>query len=169
MIRVVIYVAHYDTNNIIKIIGDNSIIIDILPEAQNNIFFYRQTLWSHSESGGLLLGYENATTKNLTVSATTIPQIEDIRSRCRLKLSSLHFNHTITIKKPYGYIGTWHTHPTAIPTPSTVDLKDWSECIKANKNKTEHLVFIIAGTEEFRVWVANCKTGIIKEGRVINE
>lgn len=169
MMKVVIYVACYDVNNVIKFREKTGITIDVFPEVQKNIYSYRQNALNQSESGGFLLGYENAKTKNFTISMTTIPQKEDVSSRCSLKLSSIHYNQTFFLKKPYGYVGTWHTHPTAVPNPSLTDLKDWKDCIKANKNKTNNLIFIIAGTKEFSVWIANCKTGVIIEGDVINE
>ena len=169
MIKVVIFVALYDINNIIKFSGEDGKTIDVFPEVQSIVFSYRQKALELPESGGFLIGYENARTKNLTVSTTTIPQKEDIGSRCSLRLSYIHYNQTFSHKKPYGYIGTWHTHPTAVPNPSLTDLKDWKDCIKINKNKTNHLIFIIAGIKEFRVWIANCKTGVITEGKMINE
>ena len=49
---------------------------------------------------------------------------------------SLKSGHYMTMKKldsPYGYIGTWHTHPTQFPTPSDVDLADWKNKLQYNE------------------------------------
>ncbi len=142
---------------------ENGKTIDLLPCAQAIIFSYRQAQETRPESGGLLLGYENAITKNYTISSVTEPNIADKRSRCFLRLSMFHRNTLETIAAPYGYIGTWHTHPTSKPHPSGVDLIDWKESLAANHKKTDVLIFIIAGIDELGVWVGNCATGSIIE------
>ena len=63
-------------------------------------------------------------------------------------------------------IGTWHTHPSGMPTPSSVDLRDWKKCIKQNRNSTSALVFIIAGTKSYRIWLFNSNLGNLIEGDI---
>ena len=125
------YVVTYDNRAFIKkIVFQNGIVLDIFPNVQEILYMQRQTLSCLTEAGGMLLGYENACTGNFTVSGATEPQITDIRSRISLVLSKQHQELLKSLKSPYGYIGTWHTHPSKIPVPSFVDLRDWKKSIK---------------------------------------
>ena len=77
----------------------------------------------------------------------------DIRTRISLFLGIQHKRILQNLEPPYGYIGTWHTHPSEVPSPSSSDLKDWKQSIKHNKDSTSALIFIIAGIQGFRIWL----------------
>ena len=49
------------------------------------------------------------------------------------------------------YLGTWHTHPEPVPTPSGIDRKDWAACLRANRGRP--LAFALVGTDRIRVFV----------------
>ena len=117
----------------------------------------------------MIIGYENASTGNFTASSATEPQSTDIRTRISLLLGRQHRYCLKRLTAPYGYIGTWHTHPTKIPTPSPVDLGDWKKCIKENHNSTSALIFVIAGIEAYRVWLCDSASGKIIEGEIVCE
>lgn len=159
------YVVTYNDRAFIKkIVFQNGIVLDIFPDVQEILYMQRQTSSRFTEAGGMLLGYENACTGNFTVSGATEPQTTDIRSHVSLVLSKQHQELLKGLESPYGYIGTWHTHPSKIPVPSFVDLRDWKKSIIKNSNSTSALVFIIAGTEAFRVWLCDSAKGILIEG-----
>lgn len=164
----VIYVVTYDDRTSIKkIIFQNDISLDILPDVQELLYRHRQTWHGEPEAGGLLIGYENANTGDFTVAGATKPQHSDIRSRVTLFLGKQHREQLEKIESPYGYIGTWHTHPSKIPIPSTVDICDWKKCIKQNHNSTNGLVFIISGTESYRIWLLDSNSLRLIEGEML--
>ena len=163
-----IYVVTYDDRTSIKKISfQNGISLDLFPDVQDLLYTYRQTATNTPEAGGMLIGYENASTGIFTVSGATEPQASDIRSRIALFLGKQHREMLKKLKPPYGYIGTWHTHPSGMPTPSSVDLRDWKKCIKQNRNSTSALVFIIAGTESYRIWLYDSNSGDLIEGKIL--
>ena len=49
------------------------------------------------------------------------------------------------------YLGTWHTHPESVPTPSGIDRSDWAACQRANRGRP--LAFVLVGTGKVRVFV----------------
>lgn len=149
-----IYVVTYDNRTSIKKIRfQNGVSLDLFPDVQDLLYSYRQVSSNTPEAGGMLIGYENASTGNFTVFSATEPQDSDIRSHTAVFLGKQHREILKKLEPPYGYIGTWHTHPSSKPTPSLIDLRDWKKCIKQNRNSTSALVFIIAGTESYRIWL----------------
>ena len=49
------------------------------------------------------------------------------------------------------YLGTWHTHPEPVPTPSGIDRNHWAACLRANPGRP--LAFVLVGTDQVRVFV----------------
>lgn len=160
-------VTYDDLSSIKKIKFQNGALLDILPDVQSMLYEHRQTGSDSREAGGMLVGYENIATGNFTASTGTPPQATDLRSRISLKLGLQHRRLLDEIVFPYGYIGTWHTHPSEIPSPSSVDLKDWRKCIKHNRTSTNALIFIIAGISGFRVWLCEAVTQTLYEGEIV--
>ncbi|MFX9397410.1 Mov34/MPN/PAD-1 family protein, partial [Acinetobacter baumannii] len=48
------------------------------------------------------------------------------------------------------YLGTWHSHPQNIPTPSNIDYADWKSCILRNPDR--QLFFAIVGIQAIRIF-----------------
>ena len=163
-----IFVVTYENLSAVqKVVFPNGATIDIFPAVQEMIYSYRQVASSSTEAGGMLVGYENVETGNFTVANATEPQPLDVRTRISLVLRGQHREYLRKLHEPYGYIGTWHTHPSTTPSPSSVDLRDWKKCIQKNQACTSGLVFIIAGTNNYRVWLCDSKTGNVSEGSLI--
>lgn len=168
--KVVVSVVTYDNLAAVqKVVFSNGVTIDIFPAFQKKIYSHRQISNSSAEAGGMLVGYENTETGNFTLTDATEPQPTDVRMRLSLILKEQHIEHLRKLHEPYGYVGTWHTHPSATPSPSSVDLRDWKLCIRENKNYTSALVFIIAGTEYYRVWLCDSRNGNIIEGDLLRK
>ena len=49
------------------------------------------------------------------------------------------------------YLGEWHTHPEAYPSPSGIDWKDWARRLREDSYFSE-LLFLIVGTEQIAAW-----------------
>ncbi len=65
------------------------------------------------------------------------------------------------------YLGEWHTHPTAHPTPSYQDINNWKALLNNCKTDSRILVFIILGTESIGFWIGHINANeIIKIGEV---
>lgn len=137
-------------------------IADLSTEVIPTLMKYLQTERTSTEAGGFLLGYENATSGNITINSLTEPQPEDDRSR----VNFIRKHRLPKLNQLEGYIGTWHTHPQNIPFPSFTDYCDWKQCIRVNQKATDRLFFLIAGTSEFRVWIGDCITNKIYEATV---
>ncbi len=59
--------------------------------------------------------------------------------------------------KDYHYAGDWHTHPEAVPIPSSVDIKSSKECFKQSKHDRNGILMVIVGTspppEGLSIWL----------------
>lgn len=42
------------------------------------------------------------------------------------------------------YVGEWHTHPECNPTPSTIDMRGWTQ---ASSTRKAPMLFVIVGTK----------------------
>lgn len=160
-------VTYEKRESIRKITFSDGVQLDLFPDFQNILYEYRQINKDLPEAGGILIGYENAETGNITIAKGTAPKALDFRSRARLYLSKQHRSEIQELEYPYGYMGTWHTHPTDIPIPSSVDLRDWKKCLKKNAHATGSLIFIIGGKEAFRIWRYDSATEQLIEGKEI--
>lgn len=87
----------------------------------------------------------------------TEPQVTDRRGRFSFFRSSRHDalarERWLATRETSGYLGLWHTHPEAVPTPSNVDEDDWRLALERDSFEGQHLHFIIVGTAALRVWV----------------
>ena len=117
---------------------------------------HRQTLATASESFGVLMGTTSVDRREIWIEAVTIPMPRDRRSRFSFALRDP--GHQRAVSRRFAssdgcaiYLGTWHTHPKPMPTPSTIDLNDWVICSRANRGRP--LAFVLVGTEEVRVFV----------------
>lgn len=116
---------------------------------------YRQITSFSKEAFGVLIGSCSLDKKEIWINQLTEPYANDKSSRSNFLLRDS--NHQKKVDEAYhcsngvmGYIGTWHTHPELIPTPSTPDKKDWLNCL--DRNKERPLVFAIIGIEKIAMF-----------------
>ena len=129
------------------------------------IAFRQQSRWQ-AEAGGVLLGRHLLDSNDFVVDEVTAPQREDIRSRFSFFRSKQH-NAVAQMRwrrerQTLAYLGLWHTHPEADPTPSRTDRKDWEQAVSQDTFDGDRLFFPIIGTEAIRVW-SKCRRGVIEE------
>jgi integrative and conjugative element protein (TIGR02256 family) len=99
-----------------------------------------------NESAGVLLGYRRGC--HIHVVQATLPAPGDLRSRFSFSRRDRSHQQIATREwrgsgRTKDYLGEWHTHPEATPTPSSVDISEWrSLCSKAKVP----LIFVILGT-----------------------
>lgn len=117
---------------------------------------YRQSKAQAPESFGVLIGSCNKMADQYCIEAVTSPEKQDKQSRFYFLLKDPA--HQDAVDQAYnqsqgllGYLGTWHTHPEATPTPSRVDINDWLSCVKRNPDRL--LFFVIVGTRDICVFM----------------
>lgn len=116
----------------------------------------RQLEPAHSESFGVLIGWTSEDRRKLHVTDITVPMRGDHHSQQSFLMQDP--GHQASVEQSHResggthiYLGTWHTHPQRIPSPSGIDKADWRRCMKRNPGRS--LLFVIVGTEETRIYV----------------
>lgn len=108
------------------------------------------------ESFGVLIGSTSLDHGNIYVQNVTTPMPGDRQFRNSFDLQdprhqqAVDAAHTLTNGSQI-YLGTWHTHPESIPSPSRIDKADWRLCLRRNRQRP--LLFVIVGTDRTRVYV----------------
>lgn len=117
---------------------------------------HRQTERDAAESFGVLMGSTSLDRREIWIEKVTTPMAKDRRTRFSFALSDP--GHQEVVSRTFAgsdgqtiYLGTWHTHPEPVPTPSGVDRRDWAACLRANRRRP--LAFVIVGTDDVRVFV----------------
>jgi integrative and conjugative element protein (TIGR02256 family) len=131
----------------------------IISKSAQDIFFkYRQTKDTHTEACGVLIGNHKVDGKTIHLKIATTPQVKDKRRRHSFELDSAsHQNildsHFKVSENEDVYLGTWHTHPEIIPTPSNNDIADWNKQYMANIKLFNRMIFTIVGINKTRFWM----------------
>ena len=117
---------------------------------------HRQNLATAPESFGVLMGTTSVDRREIWIEAVTTPMPRDRSSRVSFALHDPGHQRAVSWRFASSegctiYLGTWHTHPEPLPTPSRIDLSDWVTCLRANRGRP--LAFVLVGTEEVRVFV----------------
>lgn len=117
---------------------------------------YKQTNTKDDERFGVIIGSRSETLNEYNIEMVTAPFPKDESTRHSFLLKDE--NHQSAVNRAFedtvgtsAYLGTWHTHPELIPTPSTIDKKDWKSCTIRNRDR--QLFFVIVGTQEVSVFV----------------
>jgi integrative and conjugative element protein (TIGR02256 family) len=132
---------------------------------------FRQADRRSLEAGGVLLGRWLADTPDIVVDHLTTPMRGDRRSRFafhrhrRRHQERIDEVHAAT-NGTCGYLGEWHTHPEKRPTPSQVDLDDWSRRLRLDATDVDLVLFVIVGTTEIALWSGSRSTSAIEEWRL---
>ncbi|MBX0351295.1 MULTISPECIES: Mov34/MPN/PAD-1 family protein [Bacillus cereus group] len=131
----------------------------IRPEAIAKMLKYRQDKSSSAEAGGILIGRILIENEHYIIDDVSEPMSTDKRSRCRFsRKPEGHQEYFNSIwERENGccfYLGEWHTHPEYVPTPSSVDRKDWDRLVRIDF-ENDALFFLIVGIKEIKVWYGN--------------
>ena len=143
----------------------NGRVADVLTPVLDEIRKWIQNEEYKPESGGYIIGYQHNKTGNISLESVSHPYRMDVRSRTRFDIRDPR--HQVFLKKARRhksyYMGVWHTHPERTPEPSDIDLTDWKETMRLDQTGGKYVFFIIAGTEEWRLWVGDFETSDIHE------
>ena len=82
------------------------------------------------EAFGVLIGGQNQNASQFWIEDCTQPLARDVSTRTSFLMQDPRHQRSVDrhfkeSKGTSGYLGTWHSHPEQIPSPSHVDLKDW--------------------------------------------
>lgn len=47
----------------------------------------------------------------------------------------------------FHFVGDWHTHPEAVPSPSSMDLNSIGECVRRSRHGFSGFFLVILGTQ----------------------
>lgn len=111
---------------------------------------YRQIKIDQPEAGGILLG--RVYTDEIVVEQITVPNNVDKSGRYFFDRNVKRAQQTVDIawKESNGeviYLGEWHTHPEAAPSPSMVDRRLIKNMLRDTKMSLNFLFMVIVGTE----------------------
>jgi integrative and conjugative element protein (TIGR02256 family) len=127
---------------------------------------HRQFAPKSKEAGGVLLGRHLLDCNDIVVDELTQPMRSDRRSWAGFFRSLAHHTRSLRRWRESGgtcaYLGSWHTHPEAVPIPSTTDLEDWRHALARDHYEGHSLFFVIVGTQRIRAWQGS-RTGTIEE------
>src|SRR5262249_19655585 len=108
---------------------------------------HRQTSRCSSEAGGQLFAVIEG--HRWIIVRATGPRASDFRRRFRFFPSRRHEQAEIDQLFISGlhYIGDWHTHPEARPTPSMMDLQSIDETVRNSVHQLPGFLLVIVGTQ----------------------
>lgn len=137
----------------------NGGLLEVLDAPWTSVTGFAQLTPDAPEAGGVLLGRHILGSDNIVVDFATVPMAGDRRSRTSFFRSRRP--HQAAMRAAWDesggtchYLGEWHTHPQAVPTPSLVDVFDWRRHLVLDRYMGPSLFFLIVGTETTRVWEA---------------
>lgn len=121
-------------------------------------------LWSHAqidkrlrEAGGVLLGRYLLHTDDVVVDQITVPLKSDLRTRSGFVRGTM--GHQEVVNRVWEasngachYLGEWHTHPEAKPSPSSIDTANWRRLLLHYRADPDPLYFVIVGTQGIAAW-----------------
>jgi integrative and conjugative element protein (TIGR02256 family) len=125
---------------------------------------HQQRRWWHREAGGQL--FARLTLPDIIIEEATGPRRSDYRSRYGYRPNRRAEQTEITARHAQGlhFIGDWHTHPEATPSPSIQDTASMIELVKRSKHAFNGFVLTIVGQNALPtglgVWVYNTSDGI---------
>ena len=108
---------------------------------------HRQLAPQHPEAGGQLFAMFSG--NDIVIKEATGPRRTDHRSRTSYRPNRTAEQREIVERHHRGlhYVGDWHTHPSAQPTPSDLDYRSIQETVRASAHQLNGFVLIVVGTK----------------------
>lgn len=109
---------------------------------------HRQLRAKDPEAGGQLFARFEG--NNTVIVEATGPKPRDRRARClfipnrwlqRQEIQTLH-------RSGKHFVGDWHTHPEAVPSPSGEDVAAMIDCFRKSRHELHAFIMVIVGTSE---------------------
>jgi integrative and conjugative element protein (TIGR02256 family) len=129
-------------------IGASGQTIVLTDEVLAHFRSHRQDRWWGSEAGGQLFArFEEG--RILVVEATG-PRPSDRRGRTSYHPDKRAERREIVERHSAGlhFVGDWHTHPEAQPTPSVADLQSIADCVRRSSHHLAGFILMVVGTDD---------------------
>jgi len=109
---------------------------------------HRQNRWLKREAGGQL--FARLRIPEIIIEEATGPRSSDRRGRYHYIPDRRAEQAEIEERYESGlhYVGDWHTHPTAVPQPSSLDLGTIQECFIESSHNLAGFILIIVGSSQ---------------------
>jgi integrative and conjugative element protein (TIGR02256 family) len=130
-------------------IGQSPQCLVVTASVLNHFIKHRQVDQNSSEAGGQL--FAKFSEDQVTISKVTGPRITDRRSRYtyvpnrRQEQQGINDMH----RAGFHFVGDWHTHPEAVPTPSPSDMRTIMEAVAKSRHRLLGFVMIVIGSSDF--------------------
>ena len=120
-------------SNIVTVRTSTGIIIAIAASVLSTIRKYSAPTERATEAGGIFIGGYRS--RHIEIVSCTTPMPNDARRRFSFDRSDLrHQAAALAAWKESGhtltFVGEWHSHPEAVPSPSWLDRRTWTKVMK---------------------------------------
>lgn len=127
---------------------DRKILVYFTEDVISTFSKFRQCYSIRTEAGGILLGRRRG--RHFEIQCATSPFPQDQRYMAAFIRESAGHQDTATALwtasgREVDYVGEWHTHSEAKPTPSNTDFREWM-LLADDSPREAPLVAVIAGT-----------------------
>jgi integrative and conjugative element protein (TIGR02256 family) len=134
--------------------------VSLKQEVVQTLLKVRQIEPGIPEAGGVLLGkilVKAEEVVGVVAETATLPTSEDVQFRFGFRRARAPTQRTIDeawtqSSGSRNYLGEWHTHPEAHPTPSLIDLREWARISGVAQYEQDRLIFVIVGLESLAMW-----------------
>ena len=122
-------------------------VIELADTAISHMLRYRQARSSAKEAGGQL--FASFSSGLVRVERASGPSLFDRRSRFSFLPSNRNAAKVIRDfhRRGLHYVGDWHTHPEARPSPSADDLRSIHSAYRESVHHLSGFLMVIVGTE----------------------
>ncbi|WP_245467165.1 MULTISPECIES: Mov34/MPN/PAD-1 family protein [unclassified Mesorhizobium] len=109
---------------------------------------HRQLRFWQAEAGGSL--FARFSDREVIIEVATGPRKTDCRTRFTYHPDRKAEQREIDEMHPKGllFVGTWHSHPEPVPTPSTIDLHSLAESFLMSRHHLNAFVLAIIGQRQ---------------------
>lgn len=133
-----------------------SLLITFEDDVLDHMGAYRQTNCFRREAGGQL--FAKVTSHAWVVCVATGPRKSDFRSRFGYRPHRAAEQEEIDrfFKQGLHFVGDWHTHPQAKPSPSDTDIWSMNDTVSRSEHSLVGMLLTIVGTLPFPegLWVS---------------
>src|SRR5579862_3615404 len=122
-------------------------LVEVAEEVVETITAFSGPSENKKEAGGILLGFYRGPHVQIVHCTSPLPgdrRLWNFFDRSDPGHQGEALKHWRDSGRTMNYVGEWHTHPEAVPTPSFVDRRTWRKI--ARRHTIGPLVFAIRGT-----------------------